>query len=168
MAHKTVIERVADLEKMVPSLLESVNDSIRRRTDPTIQTLNAVVEILGRDSVKAKMVEQMEKQQSQELEARTSHLQAGVAEGRILKVEKISENSLVVSTETDSAGKVRHPGKFHLNFGEIAPQFQEKLLGRGVGERVELPEGQGTFEVVEIYELAPTPVPAAIQTPAAN
>lgn len=161
--HKTIVERVTDLEKAFPQLIEAINDSMKRRIDPLVKPLNALVEMMGRDQVLAKMQELQERQQTEEMEAKKSQLQAAVADGRIVKKDSISEASLIVATETDVNGKTIHPGRFHVNFGDIAPQFQEKLLGKRAGVKVEIPGGAGVFEVQEVYEFAPATVPAAIQ-----
>jgi hypothetical protein len=166
--HKTIVERVTELEKAFPQLIDALNDSMKRRTDPIVKSLNALVEMMGRDVVLAKMGELQEKQQTEEMEAKKSQLESAVAQGRLVKKDAIGQEALLVARESDATGKMIHPGRFHVNFAEIAPQFQEKLLGKPVGATVEIPGGSGVFEVLEIYEMAPAQVPAAIESPASN
>lgn len=166
--HKTVIERVAELEKAFPQLVEAINNQFNQRLGPVVQSINALIELLGRDTVVAKMTELKEKQQTQEMEAKKAQLDALVAEGRLVKAEVIKEGSVVVGRELNAEGKAIHPGRFQMTFNEIAPQFQEKLLGKGSNEKLDIPN-YGSFEVQEVYEFVPVPVPAAIvETPTPN
>ncbi len=111
------------------------------------------------------MNELKEKQQTQEMEAKKAQLEALVAEGRLVKANVIKESSVVVGREITKEGVSIHPGRFQMPFAEIAPQFQEQLLGKGTDSKLEIPN-HGTFEVQEVYDFV-TPVPAAIvETPA--
>jgi len=166
MTHKTVIERVTEIEKAFPQLIEAINDHVDRRTIPLTQLLNAVVDLLGRETVGAKMKELREQAIVQEAELKKQQLEVAVAEGRLVKVEKITEGSVIVSKEAGPDGTPIHTGRFQMTFAEVDPKFQEKLLGMSVGTKLDLPNNAGTYEVVEIYELAPVKVPAAIETPA--
>lgn len=172
--HKTVIERVSELEKAFPRLVDALSDNMNRRFEPILPLLNALTDIVGRESVMAKIKELKDQQATQEMEMRKAQLEALVKEGRLVKAETIKDGSVLVAQEKTPDGKLVHPGRFQMMFAEIAPVFQEKLLGKpSVGTVIDLPDNQGTFEVLEAYDFVPpsavatTPeVPAAVESPA--
>lgn len=164
MTHKTIVERVADVESAFPRLVEAINDNIDRKLQPVIPLLNALTDLVGREAVASKMKEQREAQATQDMEMRKAQLEVLVKEGRLVKSDTVSDKSVIVARETGADGTVVHPGRFQMMFSEIAPQFQEKLLGKAVaGLKLDLPENQGTFEVLESYEFVPEPAPAAVE-----
>ena len=163
--HKTIVDRVTDIEKAFPEVVNEVNKHLDSRFGPVVQALNAIMDILGRETVAAKIEELREKQALGEMESKKAQLEAMVAEGRLAKTDVVTEKSLIVGQEVTKEGKVVPPGRFQLHFGEIAPKFQEQLLGKGPGVSFEIPD-YGKFEVQEVYNFVPPPVPAAIVEPA--
>jgi hypothetical protein len=169
--HKTIVERVTELEKSFPNLVDAISDNLDRRLNPLLPLINALVEVVGRDTVSAKVKEQRELSQTQEMESQKAQLQVLVAEGRLTKAEVIKDGSVIVAREFLGDGTVVHPGRLQILFSDVAPQFQEKLLGKtAAGTVVELPDNQGKFEVLEVYDFVPsdrvTPVvPAAVESP---
>lgn len=159
--HKTIVERVADLETAFPEVVYEVNKHLKSRLDPVTQALNAVMELLGRDTVAAKITELREKQLHEEMVTKKAQLEAMVAEGRLVKGDVVNEKSLIVGKEVTADGTVVAPGRFQLLFGEIAPKFQEQILGKSPGVSFDIPD-YGKFEVQEVYDFAPPAVPAAI------
>lgn len=151
MTHKTIIDRVSNIEDAFPRLVDSLSQHLDQRLNPVIQNLDAVLEILGRETVVSKITELREKRQSEESEAKKKQLEALLTEGKIVKTDKVSDKSIIVAQEKSLEGKVIHPGRFQLMFNEVAPVFQEKILAKEVGTVVDIPN-YGTLEVQEIYE----------------
>ena len=163
--HKTVVDRVKDLENAFPEVVSEINKHLDSRFGPVVQALNAIMDILGRETVAAKIEELRETQARQEMESKKAQLEALIAEGRLAKTDTVGEKSLIVGQEVTKDGKVVPPGRFQLHFGEIAPKFQEQLLGKTSGASFEIPD-YGKFEVQEIYNFVTPAVPAAIVEPA--
>jgi hypothetical protein len=149
--HKTVMERVEELEKTLPVLAEIVNQQLNQRFSPLIETIDALTDIVGKDAVISKMAELQNKRNAEAAERQKAQVEVLLAEGRLTKAEKVSEKSLLVGVETDMAGNVTPPGRFQVTFDKVAPVFQEKLYGKPVGTKVEVPNAGG-FELSEIYD----------------
>jgi hypothetical protein len=71
--------------------------------------------------------------------------------GSLVVSDAISENSLIVGEEGDeSAGG---PGWVQMEFGNILEEFQALLIGKHVGDEVQL--GKHKLVVKEIYTIVP-------------
>lgn len=156
MSKKTVIDRVEELEKSFPSLVQAVNEQFMTRLTPIVQTINALTDMVGREAVAAKVVEMRQLQQTEDSNKEKAQVEKMVEEGKLVKAEKISKDSLVVGKETNLNGEVVHPGRFQVGYAQVAPAFQEKLLGNGVGTKFDVPN-VGTFEVTEVYDVVQVP-----------
>jgi hypothetical protein len=160
MTHKTVQERLAETEKTLnevteslnevkavfPRLVDALNKSMDKRINPAVAAINALMEIVGQEQVVDKMKEQAANQAKLQLEAL-------VKEGEYEPSDTVTTNSIVVGKEFLVDGTEVKPGRFQMSFKEIGPAFQEKLLGKGVGTELEIQNGK--FVVQEIYNRAP-------------
>lgn len=142
MTHKSIHDRVKDIESSLPELIKIVNQQFSRALEPLVQKLEAMEELLGKDLVKNKALEL-------DMTQKKAALEMLVAEGRLEKTDVITDKSLVVGKEIVGGTPV-HPGRFQLSFSEIQPKFQEQLLGKGPGTTLEIPE-YGLFQVDEVY-----------------
>ena len=162
---KSALERIDQIEEDIPQIVLGVNDALlelrgelRNRISPLAQITEALTEILGSDIVDAKIKEIDQRKTMARVETAKKNLEDGLAKGTVVKADAISDKSLIVGRETDKDGQVIFPGRAQLTFDKVAPEFQDKLLGQGVGFQVDTQTG-GKFEVVEVYDVV-TPPPA--------
>jgi ABC-type transporter Mla subunit MlaD len=132
------------------------------------EMVNALVGLVGPDEI-AKAIDDNRIAAAEE---NAKQVQANIAKGlenkKLVKAEKVSEQSVIVGQETNADGSVLAPGYSAMSFSEIKPDFQTKLLGQPVGFAVETETG-GKFTVTEIIdrvtEVAPT---ESVTTPAVS
>lgn len=161
----SALERIAMLEGAYSSLIQGVNanmESLSKRVGMLETAMGAVIEAVGVEEVQ-RIVEARNKRA---LEERDSALKALVEKalelGQIELTDTIAEDSLIVGVEKNAEGEAVG-GRAQVSFGEIAPEFQAELLGKGVGAVIatkpksETGEelAQGTFEVLEVYKVLP-------------
>lgn len=172
---KGALERIDELEKLIPNLLSSINEALLR-VDNRVSELADVIEVIGdkigKEEVLKLLQERREARDMDNAVKAQEALQKAVEAGVAVAVDTVSEKSLVVGVEYDKDGKAIPPARVQLMFTQIKPEVREKLAGNGPGTKVETPAG-GTFEVLEVYNLvdqaaktdqAPTP---AAPTPTA-
>lgn len=133
--------------------LEVAIQNLHQRTQTLEKVVAALLELGGPAVVESKMLEMHNQRLVANAEKQKKELELLVAEGKVVKAEVVNEKSLLVGQETDKNGAVTSPGRHQLEFAEIAPAFQEKLLGKAVGAVVEIPD-KGTFTLNEIYQRA--------------
>lgn len=164
---KTVIDRVSDVEKLVVNLQKIVEAKMEfdgqtaQRLASIARVLNAVTDVVGSESVSAKMTEQIEKEKAEQLLAAKSELTDRVTSGQLVSASVATGNSLLVGREYDKDGKVVNDW-VRTDFASVAPEYQEKLLNQPVGTKFTIGE-MGQFELVEIYD--PAPPAAAVVSP---
>jgi hypothetical protein len=169
---KSALERIEALEQTTNQIVMGVNEALNSqggRLEGVANIVEAVVELFGAEVVDAKIKEIADRKTLQNMENAKKALEAGVADGRLVKADAISEKSLVVGRETKADGEVIFPGRVQLTFNGIRPEFQEKLKGQAPGFTVETPAG-GKFEVLEVYDIiekAPEAPAAEAATPEA-
>lgn len=175
------LDRLDQVEKTLPNLISAINNSLggmSQQLNSQGKVLEAVMQLLGRESVESTMKEIEERRATETMEAEKKALEELTAAGNLVKVEKVSEKSIIVGREYQPDGSLRHPGRAQVAFPRVDPQFQPKLKDQGVGFVMDLPNG-GKFEVAEIYEVvqkaeeaapadasAETPPPPAPEAPA--
>lgn len=175
---KSALERIDSLEQELPRIVMAVNEALVGQNEKSGQLANiveAVVELFGAATVDAKIKEISDRKTMANLEAAKAKLTEAIQKGDVVKADAISDKSLVVGKEYDKDGNVLFPGRAQLQFGAIKQEFQDKLLGNGVGFTLETGNG-GKFEVTEVYDVVEKPAPtevtevpeAATTTSAAN
>lgn len=155
---KSALERIDQLEQDIPQIVMGVNEAImgqRQATGELAQVVEALTEIIGSGNVDSKIKEIQERKTLARVEQAKKNLEDGLEKGTVVKADAISDKSLVVGRETDKDGNVVFPGRAQVTFDQIAPEFQDKLLGQGAGFAVETKAG-GKFEVVEVYDVITT------------
>ena len=73
--------------------------------------------------------------------------------GQIAPADVVGPNSLIIGRETTKDGQLVAPGRFQVLAKELADEPRVLLLGRKVGDKVEVPSGN-TVEVDGIYDPA--------------
>lgn len=159
---KGIHERVDALEEGIPELFNVLSKNIMSRIAPT---LDALVEMMGKDKVEEHIVNKNKEMRLREAEAKKQELEALLASGDLAPAAAISEQSVFVGKEYDSAGNEKFPGRFQFVFGDVAPEFQAKLLGQGKGFVMNIRDSGERFEVQEVFEFVPKPQPAIAEVP---
>jgi hypothetical protein len=160
---RSALERIDAIEAELPKLIAGINEALMNEDNRRRQLagiIEAIVEILGAETVDGKVKEISDRQTMARLEQAKAALVAGLEEGKVVKVVDISEQSLIVGRELDSKGEVIFPGQLQLTYTGVKPEYQEKLLGQAAG--FVLQTDSGTFEVLEVYDIVePAPAPAS-------
>ncbi len=154
--NKPALQRLDDLEDKFDKLLMIMNQgfgSLEGRLAQQDEVLTSTVICVGKDQVTSKIVELRKARRDAEIAKQKEVLAKAVEVGVISKVEQIAEESLIIGKETDKDGKDTNPF-VEVLYSTLLPEYQEKMLLKGVGEKLETP-AKGTFEVVEIYQPAP-------------
>ncbi len=162
------LDRLNQLEKTLPNIISAVNNAFGRmdgQLNSQGEVLEAVVDLLGQDSVTLKIKEKRELKATAAMEQEKAALEELVKNGDVVKVEAITEKALIVGREYNPDGTVRHPGRAQVGFQRVDVQFQPSLSGQKAGFMFDLPNG-GKFEVVEVYEVVEKPEPKAEETKA--
>jgi len=151
------LERLDQLEKTIPQIVAAVNQSvgqIQGQLSSAVEVLDAVVQTLGSDTIEKLILDSRKKKAEEQSDKEKQALAELVTQGAIVPANVVTEKSIIVGVETDKDGVVRVPGRAQVAFQRVDPQFQQGLLGQAVGFKLTLPNG-GTFEVTELYEVAP-------------
>lgn len=151
---KNALERIDGLEQQMVKLIEGLNtafDQINRKLGTLEDSLEAVVTILGVETVAQSITEIRLKRAEDAATQEKEKIKALVEAGIYATAETVSDKSIVVGRESDAEGKISPPGFVKADFRDIKPELKEKFLGQTVGFKLETSPGQ-TFELLEIYE----------------
>ena len=159
---KSALERIGELEGVLPQIIAGFNQALmqlEQRLGEFGEAIDALVELAGGKDLVDSVI------QSHRVARATANLNAALARGDLVKVEAVSEKSVIVGREFDKDGNLVPPGRVQLSFRGFKPEFREKLLGKGVGfvfdigaelaETTGTPAGEtvtGKFEVSEVYD----------------
>ncbi len=152
------LDRLDELEKALPQIVAGVNNSIQQlqqQHQTSIEILDAVIEALGQETIHGIMAANRTKRAEQQAEAEKQGVADALAKGQIKVGTEVSEVSIIVGKEVAADGSIRMPGRIQLPFIRVGDQFKALLKGKKVGESIDLPNGSGKFEVVEIYDVVP-------------
>lgn len=75
-----------------------------------------------------------------------------IKNGLVTAEEAVGENSFVVGSESDDAGKVVNP-RIQFAVKALNQEFQEKLVGKKPGDTVSFGDGKLTFKLTESYRI---------------
>lgn len=153
------LDRLDQVEKTLPNLISAINNSLgglSQQLNSQGKVLEAVMQLLGRETVETTMKEIEDRRVTETMEAEKKALEELLAAGNLAKVEKVTEKSIIVGREYQPDGSLRHPGRAQVAFPRVDPQFQPKLKDQAAGFVMELPNG-GKFEVVEVFEVVQKP-----------
>ena len=154
-----VTAEVADIRKALQGIIPAINQTFtqtNQQLSEAVEVLDAVVKTLGPSVIEAAMVEERQARATAQAEELKARLAEAVSNGTLISVDKVTEGSTIVGKETNVDGSTRHPGRAQVAYQKIKPEFQAKMLGQSAGYTVEL-EGEGKFEILEIYEQVEKP-----------
>jgi len=172
-------EKLESLEKMVVSMSEQLNNTSKRSGEMELiiyslsreneiikdalqllhDKLDAVIAISGgeltSDNIEASIV-------SKKVQSLKDGIDKGLEAGNIKPADVVSDQSLIVSRETDKDGEVQNP-RLQFMVGRLSPQLASKFVGKLVGDLVKGEEDKLDIEIMEIYnfvekELSPAVV----------
>ena len=159
-ARKGAMEDIQKLVQAHNSLARITQDSldkIENRLDDMSVIFQAISNIVGVDAVK----EESKKIRIALIEAEVAQQQQNVdnavKDGKLVAVEVITENSLVVTEATKPDGTPAYPSKNIFLFGQYNPEIQAILRDKKVGDSTEIPGVGGMLTVKAIYEEVQTP-----------
>jgi ribosomal protein S18 acetylase RimI-like enzyme len=161
---RNALQRIESLEGDLVQVVGSVQQAlaqIEKAHNDSLEIIDALVAELGPEVVANRIKATREEKAQQQADQAKTSLQQAVTDGRAVVAEKVSENSVIVGQEFQSApegseatDKLLGVGYTQLSFFAVKPEFREKLLGQPVGTKVETGEGS-YFLVTEIYDVVP-------------
>lgn len=152
----SVVEGLKVLDEFRSDILRAMRHTfvvVEQRMANIEDILEAVVYLMGRETVEKKVQElHVEK-----LEARSAAdkvaLEAALAEGRVVPAETISETSIIVGTEVDKDGNALHPLRVQQLWQAVQnPEMKTALLGKKAGDVIETSIGT-KFTINEVYNI---------------
>lgn len=151
----TIKERVEEHDIAIPKVVEAIQQvymSLSSRIDNSDKTIMALVEVVGKELVAAKLEENLKKEITGNVAKAEKELQDAVTAGHVrLSTEPVTGKSLVVGVEYQPNGEVAFPGRAQLLFENFTDDVQALILGKSIGTTVDLVNG-GKFEIKEVYE----------------
>jgi hypothetical protein len=164
---RSALERIETLETEVPRIVAGVNNgfvNVEQRLNENTEIMNAIAELVGQDSVAAKVAENRLKRAEAAAQMQADGLAKALVDGHVTMVTTIGEKTIIVGKSFDKDGNIEPPGRVQMDYGKVKPEFKEQFLGKPVGTIIDTPTG-GKLEVTELYEIVP-PAPPAENTDA--
>lgn len=159
---KSMLKRVEDAEKAVAELhqgLTQVIEVIGKRlsnfeesTRFIEERLSAVVEILGAESVRDRVLDGRYQKAVKNNEMKRELIQKGVEAGYIFEKDVIGEKDCLVCTEYGKDGTVLGVPNFVVDVENLLPEYVKTLVGMPVGGKIPT-LAEGTLEVLKVYQL---------------
>jgi len=147
------IQRVIDAHNQLAQIVQKSFDEVNNRANDTSIILQSIAQIVGLEKVnegsKAIRIKLLEDEAAQQ----GKNVAKGVEDGKLVKVDKVDGNCLIVTAIKKVDGSPMYPSKNYLPYGYYKPEIQVILKDKGVGSVLEMPaeSGGGTIEVLEIY-----------------
>lgn len=160
--------KVTTFDKVVPALINQSRDlaiqTIDNKLHPLFDAVNAIIDIVGEETVKAKIVEINNKKIDESLANSKAEIQKMLTDGIVAKADKVSEKSIILASET-KGGNSPYPGEGIAVFNKIPPFFQQKLIGQASGSTVQLAEDH-TYLIKEVWDFVEVKATAELPAPA--
>lgn len=153
------LARLDEIEKVLTQLPLAMNQALNRISQQVSQIaeqLNAVVGILGVDAVAKAIQEERNAKDIADAERTKAEIEKGLAEGKLLLQDVVTEESIVTGVEYDKDGGVIVPGFIAAKFTDIEEEYKANLLGKGAGFEFATKTG-GKFIVERAFVIAPPP-----------
>lgn len=147
-------EQVTAIESTIPALIRSVGknmDEIKTKVDFMAEWMDALVGVVGLESVQEAILTSRTKKAVEAAEAAKAELAALKASGEMVNLDVVEDDvTLVLSEVKNDTNEPVGPGWFKLHTSELKPEFKELLKGKPVGysERRE----ETTFTVLEVLK----------------
>ena len=168
---KDALSRIDALEKTVEDLqsgVANVVSSMNNALESVLGSIDALVEIVGPETVAAKIAELKEKKDLKQLQDMKDAVAAALEKGTLVVTDSIQEKTLVIGQELDAEGKPAGLGRVQLPFEGFKPKFQEQILGKPVGTDIDIGNG-GKVTITEIYKVVdPPPATDPVTEPVAD
>jgi hypothetical protein len=146
------IEKIVNAHNALANAVQKELDGVGKRMDDMAITFQAIANIIGVDKVKeeSKTIRiQLLEDESAEM---GKNVEKAYSEGKLIKLFEVTNKSLVVAAIFNATGEQTHPHKSYLTFSTIKPEVQALILGKKIGETLQLPTESGTIQILEIYE----------------
>lgn len=156
--------QMEDVLKNLPQLAIGFNDALNRiqqQFSDMNETVDALVGLVGVDAVQAAIVQNRLDRMNAAAATTKANIVKALEEGKLVKVEKVTEKTLMVGRELKADGTMIPPGYSAVSFNQVKKEYREKLLGQSVGFILPT-ENDGKFEIIELYEGVPAAVVPAV------
>jgi hypothetical protein len=169
---RNVLERVQSVETVLfgefdnktgeqksVGAIESLSKNIdvtRNQLSGLAEVLDAVVRAVGVAEIERIVAESRIDNARKEAGEQQHKLATLVAEGKVVAVDAIGADSIVVGVEATPDGKVVEPGWFIHPMSSIKEKNREELLNKSAGFSITTDSGN-TYTVKEIYEVNKNP-----------
>jgi hypothetical protein len=170
---RNALQRVDGLEqeqekqgRMITHVIKAVNeslgnlngglDTITKQLVGVAEVLDAVVRVLGSETIDKVVNEQRAIKAETRITAMKDQLTQLITAGTVKPSENVAENSLMVFKEYDKDGKELPHSRVQFTAAELQPQFRGELMGKGAGTRITSSAGN-SFELLEVYEVIAPP-----------
>ncbi len=160
----TASQRLEGLEAAV-SMLDQSLANITSNLQKTVDAVNLIskrVEAIVRAADAGSLTSQSVSAQvvNMNIEELKEKVDSLISQGVAVPSEQIQENSFVVGRELDPSSKdIQNPRLQFPVFG-LKPETKEKLMGKKVGDLIDIEEGRNTLEITELYNIV---IPAQSQ-----
>lgn len=158
---KTALDRIENAENGITQLYTAVAQSLQAvedRLQRSEELLAAMMSILGTAEVQLAVNTRREVMAERELVRVQAELATALEKGEVVEADKVSEASLIVGVEVDTAGTpVGYVGgRQQILVDKIIPAIREQLIGKGAGHSVDTPKN-GKFTIERIYDVVKVP-----------
>lgn len=164
---KNSMKRLEALEALIPQILSAMNTAVQnlegglRQLD---ETQAALVEMTGREDVETLVRDTRRRKALERIAREKEEVQVALAEGRIIKADKVTEQSIVTLKESDVPEEIN---QVQFAFAQLIPAMRQLVLGKVVGDKVLPQPGAHEFEIAAIYTANPNQPPVAEVPPEA-
>jgi hypothetical protein len=153
---RNALQRLDQVENVLTNHSQAVNN-LQNQFGQYVAIVDAMVELLGVETVTAKVKENAEKKALEQKASEESQVQSLLGMGVLVFAQNVSEKSVVVGQEikrSESADEVLFPGRQQvvLSNPKISQDVKNLLLGKVVGDEVSLPGGN-FYKLTEIYDI---------------
>lgn len=155
------LTRIETLEARLDNLHTQLNNAFKQqgeKMDNIVRVLDALTTIVGQETVTATVRERHVQRLEEEAAQTEAAVSDAVQQGSLVSAETAdSDEFLVVTTQKNPDGTVRHPTKLFLPLGGYVPEVKELLKTAKVGDVLPTVD-ETTIEVLAIYQpVAVTP-----------
>lgn len=176
---QTAMQRLDNLEATAQNIIDGANRSLQalanrvegleNRGRAQNELIRAAVDILGRDTIDARVLVNRDADAVAQAEREKQELELLKTQGIAKAAETVAVNGLVAGVEKKPDGTAKVPGYTQAFLDNLPQELKDLLVGKKVGDVVTLPGDAGTFELQQIYDIVPPVAPtAAPAAPAAE
>lgn len=146
----SMARRVGELELILythsreSEILKEALQLINQKLDAVVM-LSASGASLTDENINSAIVSMKE----QELKSRVD---AYVQEGRLIAIEEVGGESMIVGRELNESGVVENP-RIQFLVGRLIDELKEKFVGKKVGDLIKGENGKLDIEIMEIYNI---------------